>query len=414
VGVLTVRARSLTASLALIASACGDTLVDHRAGDLLLPEACDPAACPDPGISGAVPACVAGACGYACQGGLLRCSGGCCPATKIAAGEAHTCAIAGAPSQGELYCWGANESRQVSRDVISDVYAVPLRVASDVTAVALGRAHTCAIVSGEVLCWGANGQGQAPAAAAITAPKALAAGASHTCAIDGSDVVRCWGAGMPATPAVGGAASAIASGASHACALVAGAVKCWGAGAAGQLGVDPPPVTTTDPVQSLTGIAAIAAGGDLTCAATAEPSAGGIDDALRCWGSGLGLIATPQLLPAIPMKDANQSVVRFDVDALSVGREHVCVKRNVPNESVQCLGTSNDFGQLGAAIGPEPDALVVDRTLDAKAFAAGANHTCAVTAGGGVVCWGLNGSGQLGNATVATPPVGTVVSVSGL
>lgn len=147
------------------------------------------------------------------------------PATGIAAGGAHTCAIL---ATGRVKCWGANGSGQlglgdtenrgdVSAECGRNLASVSLRIGSDpvATAVTAGRAHTCVLFAdGLVKCWGDSGMGQLglenpadrgdnPSEMGTYLPfvslgsertaTALDAGSDHTCATLDDLSLKCWG-----------------------------------------------------------------------------------------------------------------------------------------------------------------------------------------------------------------------------
>lgn len=266
------------------------------------------------------------------------------PVTMDVGGD-HACRVG---ADGKVACWGSNGSGQLGFGIVSWANTRPEAVVgidAPVTSVSTGGTHTCALTSvGDVWCWGANDSGQ------------LGDGTTES-------------SGLPVRVVLGEPAVDVSAGGSHTCAVTrAGGVSCWGAGWMGQLGdgralpraeddgtSDLPvvPARSTTPVGVVglgTGVVSVSAGADHTCAVTA---AGGV----KCWGgAGYGQLGD------------GSALVPF-----STGR-----------------GTSLPVDVVGQASG-------------VAVVAAGSYYTCALTSAGGVLCWGANGAGQLGDGTHTAP-----------
>ena len=191
----------------------------------------------------------------------------------------------------------------------------------------------------------------------------------------------------------------LAAGWEHTCALTAaGGMSCWGDNSFGQLGngVEPDDFMDEMPdsriaveVTDLTrGATSISAGGGQTCAILES-------GVVQCWGSyvpvgGDGSIPEYHHSP-VDMLDASE-----EVSALSIGGQHACVLTHAG--AVKCWG-KNSKGQLGDGTKNDSDSFVAVTGLSSGivAVSAGYEHTCALSASGGVKCWGGNERGVLGN-----------------
>ena len=190
------------------------------------------------------------------------------------------------------------------------------------------------------------------------------------------------------------------------CALTAaGGVKCWGSNSGGELG-DGTNQSRSTPVQVIgleSGVVSLAAGGNHVCALT---SAGGV----LCWGynyageigDGTGQShSTP----------VQVSGLTSGVTAITAGDNHTCALTSAGG--VKCWGL-NSSGQLGNGAYTDSN-IPVDvsgLTGGLVRLVAGGNHNCVLTSAGGVKCWGNNRFGDLGNGTTTDSPV--PVDVTGL
>ncbi len=89
-------------------------------------------------------------------------------ARGVAAGGAHTCAIA---ADETVLCWGANDDGQLGTDGASSSIPSPVPGLTKVVQLAAGASHTCARHEDRTIsCWGGNTAGQLGDGDALSQP----------------------------------------------------------------------------------------------------------------------------------------------------------------------------------------------------------------------------------------------------
>jgi len=281
----------------------------------------------------------------------------------------HTCALS---DTGRISCWGAlNGLGEHGNGTSTPPRTVPeLRAANDVTPVRFGAADTAqALVTGLTFRFILTNSG--PVHGGIT------------CAVIDSRGVTCWGdneygqLGVGDTLARGGTPESIP-------ALVAPAWPTFGPGR------DPRPIVS------------LCAGASHACAI--QEGVG-----LRCWGdntqgqlgytdvASIGAVDVPLDYPPVPL-----GLGRVPL-SVGCGLSFTCVL--MESGEVVCFG-SNTNGRLGLGLSAEvrpntrnrgpADLEPVRLGARVHSLAVGYRHSCAVTVGGIIRCWGHNGSGRLG------------------
>ena len=98
----------------------------------------------------------------------------------------------------------------------------------------------------------------------------------------------------------------------------------------------------------------------------------------------------------LPLVVAPRQTVR--AVGIAAGGLHSCAL--TANGGVKCWGVGGSLGD-GSRTGRLTPVNVIGLSSGVTAIAAGLGHTCALTVGGGVKCWGDNEYGQLGDGTDA-------------
>src|SRR5262249_20764127 len=280
---------------------------------------------------------------------------------------------------------------------------------------------SCALVaSGGAPCWGDNcfSQRGRPGGSdsigkLVTGFRIftqLVAGARHTCGLDGAGAAWCWGdnangqlgigfqGGMYAVPtavAGGHQFTTLSAGDHHTCGIaIGGLAYCWGGNGNGELGDSGKVVGNTGtPTAVYGGVAyrAIAAGVAHTCALAAA------DSTPRCWGAdGVGQLGDSTL--TVGGSDT-AVVVRGNIHArnIAVGAAHSCAN----NATFTFCWGRNNHGQLGNTnLGVNSDKPVTVNGGSGPlsgALSLGGDHSCVMTSGSNLFCWGSNATGELGN-----------------
>jgi alpha-tubulin suppressor-like RCC1 family protein len=238
--------------------------------------------------------------------------------TQVAAGWYHTCVV----SPAKVWCWGANDMKQVASATAMNPAVVPLQtLQTTAQQVALNEDYSCALrVDGTVSCWGNNQVGQL---------------GNHGTSANGISQVVITASGSSGPFSTLSGATQVAAGTQHACAMTPSGAYCWGQASGGF--ADEGGILTRNVgyhVAAFDGGTSLTAGEDLTCYLKAGVGyCSGNNDKGQLGQGTTG--ASPNTPLPLPTLNAPTQIAAY--------YQHVCA---VANGNVLCWG-AGDAGQIG-------------------------------------------------------------------
>ena len=331
-------------------------------------------------------------------------------AVAISASKGHSCALA---SDHTVWCWGDDTDGQLGDGPVVNgttqlqLVPVPVVVASGklggVKAITTGYLHSCALLTGgTVLCWGSDQSGQLG---------------------DGTTGEGTWSTRVVPVAVRNGTdtgklthVTSISASQYHTCAVRKDHTAwCWGYDASGELGdglrgdavlhLHPLPVQVRNGSHALSGVTAISAGVNFTCARRSDATA-------WCWGSDFqgnlgdgttGHAGDHDRLRPVQVRSASGPLT--NVKAISSGEGGACALRT--DGSAWCWGDAYNGqigdGHRGDATNSRLKAVRVHQGhglfTAATAITTGSAHSCALRSDHTAWCWGYDAYGELGDGT---------------
>ena len=300
-------------------------------------------------------------------------------ATDMQAGAFGGCARV---PDGTVVCWGFNVDGQVGDGTTTNrLTAVPVSGVTNTVQIASGVYYNCALIAdGTIKCWGDNAYGQLGDGTTL----------DHTTAIT--------------VPGITTAVEVKAFGYTTCARLADGTERCWGYNYYGQVG-DMTTVTPKTTPTIVTGIADAKSLGNGSRSTSCTILATGI---MKCWGRGtegeMGNNTVTTNNP-IPVTVSGSNWIHSGLSENSVCGIQVGGVR-------YCWG-ANNHGQLGnnSSTNSSLPVATYENGIDTKSMGGDmGDHACSLQSDGTVECWGMSGSGEVGDGNnvfhnVLTPQI---------